>query len=54
MSVPGSVDSNFLHRRAALTAISMMPGPVQPEHHPALELGGRVVEVDDGPRGTGQ
>ena len=27
-------------------------GPVEAEHHPALELGRRVVEVDDGPGGA--
>ncbi len=30
------------------------PGPVEAEDHPALQLRGRVVEVDDGPRRAGQ
>ncbi len=51
MSVSGRLGSNSLQRRAASTAISMIPGAIEAEDHPALELGGRVVEVDDCPRG---
>jgi hypothetical protein len=29
-------------------------GPVEPEHHPALQGGGGVVEVHEGPRGAAQ
>ena len=34
--------------------MSMMPGLVEAEHDPPLQLGDRVVEVHDGPSGADQ
>ena len=43
LAEPGRVDRDLDDAR-----------PVEPEHHPALELGGRVVEVDDRPGRPGK
>ena len=49
--MPGSVDSSCLHQRAASVVEQVMVRKPA-EDHPPLQLGGRVVEVDDHPRGA--
>ena len=52
MSVPGRLGSNFLAEARGLHRDVDDPGAIEAEDHPALELGGRVVEVDDCPRAS--
>ena len=54
MSVPGMVDSNFLHRPGGVDRDVDDAGAIEAEHHPALQLGRGVVEVHDGPGRTHQ
>ena len=48
------VSSSLRHRRRRVDRDLGDPGLVEPEHHPALEHRGGVVEVHDGPRCPGQ